>query len=342
MKTKSLLLSAAMIASSAAAFAQTNITPERFDFSKQPEGQFKINYYNSGANPSNAFQPAFDGSDAGYLLVAGAPAKFGNSGETPETGFTKWFEKATQIVDLGGEVGKVLMIKGPNSTYEKGPAAESVDFGWFNYNFYTPQSTTPVSSTKGEHPIRMRLVFQIVGDDLMDEPSVDQVFKVSAQTWANNPTAGGEKFTAGDYYNMDMEEFTYKMDYTKWQIFEFDTEVGSKEGNPTRMKVEFDAAPWSKTAVLLKEISFIADPTGEPIQREFVTYKPGDSSSIKDLMKEAAYTVSGRQVTFATAAVVYGLNGAVVATAEAGETLSLTPGFYVVKANNEGSKLMIK
>lgn len=348
MKAKTLLLSATMIASSVAAFAADDITPDRFKFAKQPEGQFKINYYRSGANPDNAFQPAFDGSDDGYLLVGGAKYLISQEGETPADPFTQWFEKSTEIVDLGGEVGKVLLIKGPQSNYEMGAANdEAVKIDWFNYNFYTPQSRTPISSTAGEHPIRMRLVFQIRSNNV----SADALFKVSSSTWANNQVLGGENFSAADFALLDEngdpvyggeDGFSMITDESKWQIFEFDCEVGDKAGNPTRMKLEFTAGVYTTGALLIKELSFVTDPTGEPVQREFVTYKPGETSSVKDLMKEAAYTVSGRQVTFATDAVVYGLNGAVVATAEAGETLSLTPGFYVVKANNEGSKLMIK
>lgn len=345
MKAKSLLLSAVALLTASGAYAQNDITPDRFKFANQPEGEYKIDYFNSGANPPTGWQLPIDRSDAGFLVLAGAPAKLGQSEEVATSNMGQSIQKLTTIVDLGGEVGKVLCVKGPKSGYENGAAnIADADIGWFNFNFYSPYSRTPISG-ETEKPIRVRMVFSIV-HNLQTSP--DEMFKLSTQTLANNPTDGGGLFSAGDFVLLDEEgepaydeNFNVPYDPTKWMIYEFDCTVGTESGNPTRLKMEFANAIWVDGAVLIKEVKFLTEPVGDPIQREYVTYKPGDAS-VADLLKDDAFTVSGDQVTFSAAGEVYGLNGMKVATAKAGETVQLNAGFYIVRANGESSKLIIK
>ena len=137
MKAKSLLLSAAAMLTAFGAYAQNDITPDRFKFANQPEGEYKINYFNSGANIPTGWQLPIEHSDAGYLVLAGAPGKLGQSEEVPTSNMGQSIQKMTTIVDLGGEVGKVLCVKGPNSNYENGAEKLSgADIGWFNFNFF--------------------------------------------------------------------------------------------------------------------------------------------------------------------------------------------------------------
>lgn len=345
MKAKSLLLSAVALLTASGAYAQNDITPDRFKFANQPEGEYKIDYFNAGANPSTGWQLAIDKSDAGFLVLAGAPPKLGQSEEVPTSNMGQSIQKLTTIVDLGGEVGKVLCVKGPNSTYANG--AENIpgaDIGWFNFNFYTPYSKTPISDSQ-EKPIRVRMVFSIVHNT---QTSTDEMFKLSTSTLANNQTNFGSLFNAGDFQQLDAEgnpvydeNWQVAYDPTKWMVYEFDCTVGTEAGNPTRVKMEFANAVWVDGAVLIKEIKFTTEPVGDPVEREYVTYKPGDAS-VADLLKDDAFTVSGDQVTFNAAGEVYGLNGMKVATAKAGETVQLNAGFYIVRANGESSKLIIR
>lgn len=348
MKAKSLLLSTAAMLTAFGVYAQNDITPDRFKFANQPEGEYKIDYFNSGANPTTGWQLPIDKSDAGFLVLAGAPAKMGQSEEVATSNMGQSIQKLTTIVDLGGEVGKVLCVKGQSSAYENG--AENIadaDIGWFNFNFYSPYSKTPISTSDAdEKPIRVRMVFSIVHNT---QTSTDEMFKLSTQTLANNPTNGGGLFNAGDFQLLDEEgnpvydeSWNVPYDPTKWMIFEFDCLVGTESGNPTRLKMEFANGVWAQGAVLIKEVKFLTEPVGEPIQRQYVTYKPGDDASVADLLKEDAFTVSGDQVTFNAAGEVYGLNGMKVATAKAGETVQLNAGFYIVRANGESSKLIVK
>lgn len=351
MKAKFLLLSAAALAAFGAS-AQNDITPDRFKFANQPEGEFTINYFNAGANPANGWQTPIERSDAGFVLLAGAPAKLGTSGETPTTNMGQSIQKLTTVVDLGGEVGKVLCIKGQSSNYENGAAnIADADIGWFNLNFYTPYSKTPVSLTGDtEKPIRMRLVFSIVHNN---QTSTDEMFKMYSSTLANNPSPAVSEapglFNAGDFQQLDEEgnpvydeNWQVAYDPTKWMVYEFDCIVGTADGNPTRLKMEISNGIWAEGALLIKELKFLTDPVGEPIQREYLTLKPGDDASVSDLLNDKAFNVSGNQVTFEAAGEVYGLNGVKVATAKAGETVQLNAGFYIVRANGVSSKLIVK
>lgn len=348
MKAKSLLLSAAAMLTAFGAYAQNDITPDRFKFANQPEGEYKINYFNSGANIPTGWQLPIEHSDAGYLVLAGAPGKLGQSEEVPTSNMGQSIQKMTTIVDLGGEVGKVLCVKGPNSNYENGAEKLSgADIGWFNFNFFSPYSKTPISTSDADQkPIRVRMVFSIVHNT---QTSADEMFKLATSTLANNQTNFGGLFSAGDFQLLDEEgepvldeEWNAQYDPTRWMVYEFDCTVGTEAGNPTRVKMEFSNGVWMEGAVLIKELKFMTEPVGEPVEREYVTYKPGDVASVADLLKEDAFTVSGDQVTFNAAGEVYGLNGMKVATAKAGETVQLNAGFYIVRANGESSKLIVK
>ena len=259
MKAKSLLLSAAAMLTAFGAYAQNDITPDRFKFANQPEGEYKIDYFVTTANPANGWQIPIDRSDDGFLMVAGAPAGIPATEETPSTNMGQSIQKLTTIVDLGGEVGKVLCMKGKASKYENG--AENIpdaDIRWFNYNFYTPFTFTPISTSEDDqNPIRVRLVFSIVHNI---QTSTDDMFKMYASTLANSPTPVNGLFSAADFQLLDEEgdpvvddEWNAQYDPTRWMVYEFDFVVGTEAGNPARLKMEIANAVWAEGAILIKE-----------------------------------------------------------------------------------------
>lgn len=328
MKTKTLLFSAAALLAVSSVNAQTDITPERFIFSNQELGEYKIDYFNKGGNTPVNWQMAIDQSDEGLFVVAGAPGKLDPSEEIPTTNMGQSIQKLTTIVDLGGEIGKVLCMKGQSSNYENG--AENVpgaDIGWFNYNFYSPKSQTPVNA-----PVRIRLVFNCVHNDA---ENAGALFKMYSSTNQNNAGTAYDKFEPKDF----LKDGVY--DPTKWEIFEIDVQV-AEDGNPPRLKMEVQTGVWANGAILIKEIKFIANPEGEPVQGEFVTYDSGTSNVAETILVQSAYSVNGNNVTFLQSGEVFGLNGIKVATAKAGETVQLNAGFYIVRTNGQAAKLVIR
>lgn len=327
MKTKTLLFSAAALLAVSNVNAQTDITPERFVFSNQELGEYKIDYFNKGGNTPVNWQMAIDQSDNGFFVLAGA-AKLGQSEEVPTSNMGQSIQKLTTIVDLGGEIGKVLCMKGQSSNYENG--AENIpgaDIGWFNYNFYLPKSQTPVNA-----PVRIRLVFNCVHNDA---ENAGALFKMYSSTNQNNAGTAYDKFEPKDF----LKDGVY--DPTKWEIFEIDVQV-AEDGNPPRLKMEVQTGVWANGAILIKEIKFIANPEGEPVQGEFVTYDSGTSNVAETILDQSAYSVTGNNVTFLQAGEVFGLNGIKVATAKAGETVQLNAGFYIVRTNGQAAKLVIR
>lgn len=328
MKTKTLLFSAAALLAVSNVNAQTDITPERFVFSNQELGEYKIDYFNKGGNTPVNWQMAIDQSDEGLFVVAGAPGKLDPSEEIPTTNMGQSIQKLTTIVDLGGEIGKVLCMKGQSSNYENG--AENVpgaDIGWFNYNFYSPKSQTPVKA-----PVRIRLVFNCVHNDA---ENAGALFKMYSSTNQNNAGTAYDKFEPKDF----LKDGVY--DPTKWEIFEIDVQV-VEDGNPPRLKMEVQTGVWANGAILIKEIKFIANPEGDPVQGEFVTYDSGTSNVAETILDQSAYSVNGNNVTFLQAGEVFGLNGIKVATVKAGETVQLNAGFYIVRTNGQAAKLVIR
>lgn len=328
MKTKTLLFSAAALLAVSSVNAQTDITPERFVFANQELGEYKIDYFYSGANPDKGWQMAIDQSDNGFFVLAGAAAKLGQSEEVPTSNMGQSIQKLTTIVDLGGEIGKVLCMKGQSSNYENGAEnVQGADIGWFNYNFYSPKSQTPVNT-----PVRIRLVFNCVHNDAENATTL---FKMYSSTNQNNAGTAYDKFEPKDF----LKDGVY--DPTKWEIFEIDVQV-VEDGNPPRLKMEVQTGAWANGAILIKEIKFIANPEGDPVQGEFVTYDSGTSNVAETILDQSAYSVNGNNVTFLQAGEVFGLNGIKVATVKAGETVQLNAGFYIVRTNGQAAKLVIR
>lgn len=351
-------LAAAMLLG-AGAYAQTDLTPDRFKFANQPEGEFTINYYHGGANPNAALQlPAVEEADAGCLIVCGGPGVIApqNEAETaPSTANAQTLKKYTTIVDLGGEVGKVLCVKGPNcSAVDFGPEVDaSAGYGWWNANFYSKATGAEALTTT-----RLRLVYKIIGSTEL----ASDIFTLQMQTTQNNfaNDATGEAKTAEikgyfspDYfYQLDeYDEIVYDedgvtplFDESKWMVYEIDFQVPDAGGIPVRAKVGFVAGAKDWT-VLFKEVTYTANPTGDPVQGEVVEYEMGgEGVSIEEIINggEAAFTVAGDQVSFNEAGNVYSISGVQVADAVAGETITLDRGIYVVKAGNKAEKLIVK
>ena len=337
-------LAAAMLLG-AGAYAQTDLTPDRFKFANQSTGQFTINYFYKTANPVNGFPEALAGADDGFL--ASGNGQFTNTAEYPEIALGNYLKKYVTIEDLGGEVGKVLCIKGSESMAEYGAEPDATMFGdanmpWFNLRFYAKKSGVSVGDV-----IRTRIVYSVANDYTMDpEGYASDLFNVNMYSLMGANVGGGTAFSgffAGDDF-MDMGSGAY--DETKWKAYECEMTVGAEDGIPLSFQIGMSTNLVGKTkkfCVLIKEITFTLNPTEELVESEDLTLEPGESVSIEEIMGgEAAFTVAGDQVSFNEAGNVYSISGVQVADAVAGETITLDRGIYVVKAGNKAEKLIVK
>lgn len=162
------------------------------------------------------------------------------------------------IVDLGGEVGKVLAIRGAacNNVETDLKTATGRDITlpqmaaattWFDLNFFTDPNNTPTSSSEEEALptdayIHVKLVFNLYTDDQTSEQEKNNeaanITGILAAGNQNNlkPAGGvaGGKYYAYNFFTTEKEgeyagEPAYDdngnatWDATRWAVYEFDT-----------------------------------------------------------------------------------------------------------------------
>lgn len=351
MKSK-LLLTLLSVAMCSVAYAQTDITPSRYVFSDQPVGQFTVNAVNAGANPAAGWAVPVDNFNNGFFMLAGGPAVF----TALDAAQPAAIQQGINIVDLGGQVGKVLVMQGKTSTYNVGTAmGDGYAGAWFNMNFYFDKILTPIRET-----VRVRLVFSIHENVISATGSALGKFYTS--NWQNNvspaladvPTTFPSDFfqatdEAGDPLANDDGEAYY--DPTKWMVYEFDTQVPEESGNPNRLKIEFLGTAGNMT-ILFKEIKFIKNPVGDPVVRQLVRYTPG-TTSVKDVLaasRNLQVAVVGNNVRLLDVAAgsrveVFSVSGQLqnsFITTTDNESFEMPKGFYILKAGTKTAKLNIR
>lgn len=277
MKRK-LLFSAAMLMMAAGAMAQEDITPSRYDFSNQEVGEYTIDAFNNGWGP-NHFK---DAKLEGYINLCGG-AGWANADFTP-TDRSKNFQKGLSIYDFGGNIGKVLVFKGVNcneAMLDGVPAATGgCQVMWPQLSFYA-DSTKVVTGGENEAPcIRISLLYKAISNVAY---AAQGGCIAELETKAATNTVLNTFAVTGDIPNMDMMISPDDEDYTLeqgWVKFEYDVQVGTKEGNPFAftLKLANNSAEGGEAwldhgAVLIKELNFTLGSDGE--------YKKGNAPFIQ-------------------------------------------------------------
>lgn len=340
MKKHLLGLAALLFAGSMFAQEDVDVTPGRYKFANQPVGQYKLDAFYGGANANNhngvAVSPvtiAEEHYNDGAVTIHGAIVG----------GFFDQLQAGTSIVDLGGEVGKVLCINGMNSNYNTiygmDYAKCTSGLNWFNFNWFMDPQNTPTNGSAENPNIRVRVVLNIFANALNESANViNAAYMMSSQNNmlpAGTNTAEGVAITSGEFalYDEDGEpelddDENYIYDPTKWMVYEWDA-YASEDGIPMRLKMEINQGNLANATVFIKEISFtqLAD-TSEPIlgkrKKSFETYEVDpQTSSIAAVKAEGAaeyYNLSGMKVN-------------------AG---NLSQGVYIVKKGAATSKVVVK
>ncbi|MCK9508020.1 MAG: hypothetical protein M0Q54_06245 [Pigmentiphaga sp.] len=350
METKQLLLLAFIVAS-VVLFAEVDITPSRYIFANQPIGQYKADAANAGANPPAGWADPVSKFDNGYFVLAGGPAVFTSLDAVQPAAV----QEGINIVDLGGEVGKVFVMRGKTSTLNVGtPMGSGYAGAWFNLNFYFDKNTAPVREN-----VRVRLVFSIYENVI--SPTGSSLGKFYTQNSQNNTSPAladvpqvfpGDDFQVTDEYGdpVPNDEGEAYYDPSKWMIYEFDAYVPEEDGNPNRLKIEILATAGNMT-LFIKEIKFIKDPSGDPVVREIITLEPGVSGLklMRNTYEKLQFTVQHNTVNLENVTVndpisVLNANGQLIRsmTAQGNQvTLQLNQGFYIIKAANKTAKVAI-
>lgn len=352
MKTKKLLSAFMAISLSLAAIAQTDITPSRYVFADQPVGNYKVDAVNPGANPPAGWNLPVDNFNNGYFVLAGGPAVFTAMDAVQPAAV----QEGLNIVNLGGEVGKVLVMRGKTSIYPVGtPMGEGYAGAWFNLNFYFDKAITPI-----REKVRVRLVFSVYENVISATGS--SLGKFYTSNWQNNTSPAlpdvpsvfpGDFFQATDEYgdplpNDDGEPY---YDPTKWMVYEFDTEIPEASGNPNRLKIEILGTAGNMT-LFIKEIKFIKNPVGDPAVRQLLKLVPEITgirtakTSFNNLnVGIDNNTVQLFNVTAGTHVNVFTASGQLTKsfiTDVDNQRFMLNSGFYIIKAENSSAKVSIR
>ena len=304
---KKTLLLASVALASLGAFAQRDITPARYQFASQPEGQYAFDEFITGANPTANYANAVEKFADGYIVA--------NNGQFGNENVVSRFKSGTNIVDLGGEVGKVLCIKGVASTYEYGtPMNDVLPPNWFNLSFYLAPESHAV-----DQPVRFRCVFRV----LRNTPDLTKtVVNLDAYTFRNDSYVAnfskGDDATEFDKANADKwwgsgdfiarydddnspkedDNSNYYYEDDLWQVAEFDYAASNADGVPFRYVIHWNNENIGEYVLLIKELSATVEAEGEPVVQKIHLGAAPDAiqSLISGNAQQQAFDLSGRQV----------------------------------------------
>lgn len=345
MKTfKTLISFLAILLLGATAYAQTDITPSRYIFSDIAEGPYSLDKQTQGGNPTSYDTDVKAHWNDGFITI-GNP-NMSNSMDFSGSGQGDIVNSYFQILNMGGEVGKVLCMKGSGSTFPYGVAGNAGFWlGWWNLGFNadtTLSQEAPFAPIPPSTTIRFKVVFNIH----QNTPSATKLFDIMGYTYGNNNGAASTAFTSNDF----LTEGAY--DTTKWIACEYDYLAGASADYPLRFAFKMGGGA-ANTTLLIKSITMTANPTGTAVEKTFLTYDHNEEIvTALDKVETSAitYTASKGQLHLSqlekgTSIQVYAMSGQLVHQSlaqDANVSIPLAEGIFVVKAGEETFKLMMR
>lgn len=352
---KSLLIAAALLAASPviAQEEMEDITPSGYNYDEMPVGLVNIPVGYDTANPPAPYDPIIqEYYDNGLFIVVGGQMVSG----------TKYIDRlrpGVSIVDLGGEVGKVLTVSGHESkvndvfknlyNVELNVPQCTDALNWFNFGWFTDPNNTPDDGTADEPNIRCRIVMNICSNSIGEADNVinkvymmdnqGNVRSVSTEFEAERSSVNSAEFAEYDDDGepvMDEEE-NYVYDPTRWLVYEFDFHCpGIDEDKnlayPLRLKMEMNNGNLNHSTVFFKEVKFFKMASNpDPI-------KMTRSHTYKTMVPNPTATGIQGVRSFGEGTMVYNAAGQKVGKSAEG----LGKGVYVVKNGSKSQKLLVK
>ncbi|WP_439183331.1 T9SS type A sorting domain-containing protein [Carboxylicivirga taeanensis] len=357
--------------------AQTDITPSRYKFNTLPTGPYSLDKQVSGSNPTPSDQDVKDHWNNGFIVI-GNP-NMATSLTFDGTGPGDILNSYFQVIDMGGEVGKVLLMKGSESTFPYGQAGKpGFSLGWWSMMLFTDINSTPavadflpdgisgseatqeqLAEAEAQATVRMRVVFHIHQNAISTS---SKLFDILGYTYTNNAKKDGanldatREFKSGDFTDVvfneetEEEEITYNAD--KWIACEYDFSAPEVAGTPLRFNLRMGGNAQS-TALLIKEITFTANPTGAPVEFEELTLTSNPVATSIEPELEATklqwHSTAGqlhlKNVTVNTALEVYSMTGQLMVAQNATQpevSLALAKGIYIVRSGNQTTKVAVQ
>ena len=235
-----------------------DITPAKYKYSTRSVGQEVVDGFCKGANISlpdeknnynDQMTPLLKKYNNGLFAINGGQMPDGTTNTNSNN-----LQAGISIVDMGGEVGKVLCINGANSNFNK---TFNVDYakcsanipGYLWLNWFSDPNKTPSCTDKNRN-IRIKFVINIYANEA--DASINVISGVLAKTKANGfaVTNSGRSFSTKAFYTNG----TY--DINKWITYEFDAFCPSIEGNPIRLMMNLPNNAINNATIFIKEITF--------------------------------------------------------------------------------------
>ena len=337
-----------LLAFSTNLFAQeaVDVTPKKYQFATQEVGPFVYDGVASEAYTTNAKAQdlTYKSDEGGYTYLMGWGSFFQKDGV--DQGNTGYMRSMSNIIDLGGEVGKVLCFKGHNCSddvFAQGikPEASELqgDIEWPAIAMFLGSKINGQPYESKEYKARLSITWRIClpAEEYSDE---DDAFTIRMNDFSINtkPFGFGDELKAKSY---ETEEDNV------WCKQEGDfTFFGDDEQVPLLIKFSFGRYT-TFSALLIKEIKVTINPIGDPVNVEHITLSMDETSIDENIASKYNYTVNDNYLTINNLngedIMIFNAQGAMVksmtATNETAEILLNEKGVYIVCVGNETFKI---
>ncbi len=335
------------------------VSPAGYNF--EGVGQTQIeNAYNSadGANIKTTTPEGGEG-DAGVWNTLGhlwddelGLLAFVGNGVNPRV--DEALKNGSHIADFGGTAGGVFYFVGAsageavNATLAKyglkvEPMASATPFG--SVNFFAAH---PSTYFEAGGKLRLTFVYNAFYNGTNNKFDI-------AIMGDGNSLATSQVYLDGAAHMGDIEGAAVNYADNEWnpeKWVEYVQEFPVPEvAQPLRLKVNFQGGgAVNHHALFVKEVKFEYNAAPESLDKTQtstpVCYTVGSGTtgvaSVEASAEMLNVTVSGGTATFSSAARVYNASGVLVATASAGQSVALAPGFYIAAGNGSSVKFVVR
>lgn len=234
-------------------YAQSSqdITPAKYKYSTRPVGQEDVDGFFNGANISidlmKSLLDSHQNAD-GIFAINGGQMPNGTNAKSDK------LKAGISIVDMGGEVGKVLCINGAKSNFNKTfnvdyPQCPSDDnYGYLWLNWFSDNRTPICSNT--ERKIRIKVVMNIYANEANASSNVIGQMLAKTKTNILAVTKSVTSIKPTDFYTNN------SYDITKWITYEFDAFCPTNDANPIRLMMNLPVGAIDNATIFIKEITF--------------------------------------------------------------------------------------
>ena len=251
MKNFLLLATIALSANVMAQETLTDITPAAYDWANQPVGtKMVIKHYDTSWNTPFTFSYTLGGSE--YLENGGCIS-------ANATSDVQAIMDGTAVVDLGGDIGKVMCINGANSMAQEvlGFTTDASINDKIQINLFTNPDNTPRKQW-----IRCKIVLNIFSNEISTTDGIiGNMYFMDADN--NNKHADltmfpENKINSAQFILYDDEGWFPKADMLKVEdSFKGDTYAGrTSKDMPAKWKIYIPQGGLQKSTIFIKELKF--------------------------------------------------------------------------------------